>query len=178
MPATTGLMTVDEFRQLPETGPFYYELRHGELVKVTRPKFKHSLIQSRLQEILKPHAGGSYWVSLELPFRAQPEYEVRAADVAALSTARREQADPDDFLQGAPELVVEVLSPSNTMDEILEKERLCLENGSLEFWVVDPKLLLVKVSGPDGITLTYVSGQQIPLPLFGTQTLPVTSIFE
>ena len=64
------------------------------------------------------------------------------------------------------------------MDEILEKERLCLENGSLEFWVVDPKLLLVRVSTPDGITRTYLSGQEIPLPLFGNQTLPVTSIFE
>jgi hypothetical protein len=31
-------MTVEEFRRQPETGSFYYELRHGELVKVTRPK--------------------------------------------------------------------------------------------------------------------------------------------
>ena len=38
---TTRLMTVEEFRKLPETGPFYYELRHGELVPVTRPKLKH-----------------------------------------------------------------------------------------------------------------------------------------
>ena len=47
---TTRLMTVEEFRQLPETGPFYYELRNGELVHVTRPKAKHYVIQDRLRE--------------------------------------------------------------------------------------------------------------------------------
>ena len=46
MPAT-GLMTVEEFRQLPETAPFYYELRHGELVQVTRPKKKHAVISTK-----------------------------------------------------------------------------------------------------------------------------------
>ena len=57
MPATTGLMTVDEFRQLPETGRFYYELRHGELVQVTRPRLKHVLIQKRLLWLLEEENG-------------------------------------------------------------------------------------------------------------------------
>ena len=178
MPATTGLMTVDEFRQLPETGPFYYELRHGELVKGTRPKFRHSLIQGRLQDLLRPAAGTAYWVSLELPFRALPEHEVRAADVAAIAYARREQTDPGDFLQGAPDLVIEVLSPSNTAEEIYDKERVCLANGCGEFWVVDPKLRQVKVSTPDGVTRTYQAGQEIPLALFGSAALTVGAIFE
>jgi Uma2 family endonuclease len=178
LPATTGLMTVDEFRQLPETGHFYYELRHGELVKVTRPKFKHCLIQGKLQDLLRPHAGNEYWVSLEIPFRAVPEYDLRVADVAALSLTRRDQTDPDDFLQGAPELVIEVVSPSNTVQETADKERLCLENGCREFWVVNPMLRHVKVSTPDGITHTYESGHEIPLNLFGGAPLPVSAIFE
>jgi Uma2 family endonuclease len=178
LPATTGLMTVDEFRQLPETGPFYYELHHGELVKVTRPRLKHILIQKRLLSLFEPLIGAGYWCSLEVPFRALPEYELRTADFAVVGMARLQQADPEDDLRGAPDLVLEVLSPSNTMIEILEKERLCLENGCAEFWVVDPKLRQVKVSKPDGLTRTYLLGRDIPLDLFGGVTLPVSAIFE
>lgn len=42
--------------------------------------------------------------------------------------------DPDDYLRGAPDLIIEVLSPSNTATEICDKEKLCLENGAREFW--------------------------------------------
>ena len=43
MAVTTHLMTVEDFRKLPEDqGPVYHELRHGEVVAVTRPKLKHS----------------------------------------------------------------------------------------------------------------------------------------
>ena len=51
--STTRRMTVAEFRQLPETESFYYELRHGELVSVTRPKLKHHWIQHRLRRLLE-----------------------------------------------------------------------------------------------------------------------------
>jgi Uma2 family endonuclease len=56
-----------------------------------------------------------------------------------------------------------VLLPSNTAAEIFEKEKLCLQNGGREFWVVDPDRRQVKVSTPDGRTVTYPSGQEIPL---------------
>jgi Uma2 family endonuclease len=46
--------------------------------------------------------------------------------------------------------------------EILDKEKLCLENGCREFWVVDAKRRQVKVSTPDGLTKTYQRGQEIP----------------
>lgn len=60
----------------------------------------------------------------------------------------------------APELVIEVLSPSNTVEEILEKEGLCLENGCREFWVLDAKRRQVRVSTPDGLTRTYHGGRR------------------
>jgi Uma2 family endonuclease len=91
---------------------------------------------------------------------------------------RWEQIKPEDNLRGAPDLVIEVLSPSNTAAEMAEKEKLCLENGSKEFWVVYPKLRQVKVSTPDGITTTYRDGQEIPLRLFGGGTLQVSAIFS
>jgi Uma2 family endonuclease len=171
-------MTVEEFRALPETGPFYYELRHGDIVRVTRPKLRHHLLQDRLVELLRAGAPAGTYVSMEVAFRALPEYELRVADVAVVSKDRFEQADPNDNFRGAPDLVIEVLSPSNTAAEMFDKEKLCLENGCSEFWIVDGALRQVKVSTPDGITTTFSAGQEIPLRVFGGCVLKVDAIFE
>ena len=82
---------------------------------------------------------------MEVSFRPFPEHELWAADVAYLSAARFRQADPEDNIQGAPDLVIEVLSPSNTASEMLDRERICLANGAREFWVVDPASCLIRV---------------------------------
>jgi Uma2 family endonuclease len=82
MAATTHLMTVAEFLELPEdSGPIYHELRHGELVAVTRPKLKHHIIQARLRDQLKSLAPQGAFVEYEVAFRALPENELRVADV-------------------------------------------------------------------------------------------------
>jgi Uma2 family endonuclease len=180
MAATTShLMTVDEFRRLPEdAGPVYHELRHGELVAVTRPKLKHTLIQARLRDLLKNVAPSGSLVETGLAFRALPELELRVADVAYLEAGRFADADRDDNIRGAPDLVIEVLSPSNTAGEIYDKEKLCIENGAAEFWVVDLDRLQVKVSTPGGHTMTYQSRQEIPLSLFAGAKLAVDAIFD
>ena len=178
MAATTHLMTVEEFRRLPEdSGSVYHELRHGELATLTRPKLKHSLIQRNLRRLLEAVAPADSYVDVEVAFRPLPEHELWVADVAYLSTGRFAAADPDDNIRGAPDLVIEVLSPSNTVVEIYDKEQLCLENGAQEFWVVDPERLQVKVSTPDGITTTFRSGQEIPLRVCGGGALKVDDIF-
>jgi Uma2 family endonuclease len=174
---TTGLMTVQQIWQLPRTEAFHYELHHGELVKVSRPKWKHILIQWRIRDLLKAALASLGWVETEVPFRPLPEHELWAADVAFVSRARIAGVDEDDALHGAPEMVIEVLSPSNTASEINEETALCLENGSLEFWVVDPRRREIKVSTPDGLTRTCKSGESIPLSLAGNQPLPVDSVF-
>src|SRR5438046_149639 len=135
MAVTTSLMTIEEFYQLPEDdGRVYHELRHGELVTVTRPKYKHSMIQSRLRRLLEPLAPPTSLVEIEVAFRALPQYEFRIADVAYLTPDRCAKVNPEDYIQGAPDLVIEVLSPSNTASEIYDKEQLCLNNGAKEFW--------------------------------------------
>jgi Uma2 family endonuclease len=162
-------MTVEEFRKLPEdSGPVYHELRHGELVAVTRPKLKHFIIQRNLRELLTSFAEPGSCVDTEVAYRPLPEYELWVADVAYLSAERFQRADPDDNIRGAPELVVEVLSPSNTAAEIYDKERICLANGCREFWVVDAGRQQVKVTTTDGHTVTYPADSAIPLS-FGTR---------
>ena len=74
-------------------------------------------------------------------------------------------------------IVIEVLSASNTVTEMLEKEQLCLANGCQEFWVVDPDLRIVKVMTPDGRGITYHSGQEIPLSLLNNARISVDAVF-
>jgi Uma2 family endonuclease len=172
------MITVAEYEQIPERNEgFYYELHHGELVKECFPKARHYKTQRRLLRLLEGPAGNAGVVGIEIAFRPLPEYEVWAADVAFVSKDRWEQIDPDGYLLGAPELVIEILSPSNTAEEILDKEKTCLEGGCQEFWVVNEKRRQVKITTPDGVTKTYHEGQQIPLTLFGGASLAVSAIF-
>lgn len=171
----TRMMTVAEFDQLPESPSRSYELRNGELVPVTRPVLKHVFVQKRLMALLDS-AGGYGSAFMEVGFRPLPEHELRVADVAYASDERWAQQDPGGHFRGAPEIVIEVLSPSNAAAEMLEKEQICLENGASEFWVVDIDRRQVKVSTPDGRTVAYKSGQDIPL-LFGG-SLAVDDIFH
>ncbi len=177
MATTSALMTVEQFSALPEPAGGYYELRHGVPVFMTFPKHRHWMIQRRLVELLEPLATGRGIVGTEFAFRPLPEYQFWGADVAYVSDSRIRGIDPDDNLKGVPDLVIEVLSPSNTMSEINEREAMCLENGCLEFWVIDPKRKTVKVSTPDRRTITYVESDTIPLTLPAPGQLAVAQIF-
>lgn len=173
---TTGLMTFADFERIPDDPQFRYELHHGELIKVPPPKHLHSRIQLRLRSLLEAAVRDAGIVTTELGFRPLPEHEYRIADVVFVSRERWDKVPDDGYLEGAPEIVIEVLSPSNSAAEMLDKEQLCLENGSVEFWVVDPRGRQVKVSTTDNRTITYKSGQHIPL-LFGGH-LQVDEIFN
>jgi len=171
----TRLMTFAEFAQLPDPTDGRLELRHGEVVKVPPPKNRHFAIQQMLRDLLDRAAAGRGRAYTEASFRALPEGEYRIADVAYAPSDRWARQDPDGYFAGAPDLVIEILSPSNTIAEMLDKKILCLENGALEFWLVDSGHRQVEVSTPDGHSITYKTGQEIPL-LFGG-SIPVDAIF-
>src|SRR5450759_3670639 len=117
MAATTGLMTVAEFLQLKDPPGGYFELRNGEAVALTFPKQLHDDREDRWLELLGPLAKGLGRLSKRVAFRALPEYELRQADVAFTTASRHRRIDRADYLHGAPDLVIEVLSPSNTAEE-------------------------------------------------------------
>jgi Uma2 family endonuclease len=177
MATSTTLMTVAEYEKLESPGDGRYELRHGEVVKVTFPVFDHVWLQHRLQKLLSQLARDSGFVMVELPFRPGPEHELWGADVAYLTRARAEHARNARWLLGSPEIVIEILSPSNTASEMLDRERTCMAGGCIEFWTVDPKLRLVRVTRNDGTVGTYAEADRIPLRLFGEESLSVNEIF-
>lgn len=170
-------MTVEQYRKLAEREDIVQELHWGQLIALTRPKMKHTKLQYRLVELLQPFAKSKGIVASEVPFRALPEYDLRGADVAFVSQARWDATADDDNLRGSPELVIEVLSPSNTKSEIREKAALCLSTGAEEFWVVDPKRKSISITRRDGETAAYGIGDRIRLTLLEGE-LNVTAIFS
>ncbi len=178
--ATTTLtrpISIEEFRELSDPPGFSLELRNGEVVQVPPPKHRHLKIQMALRSLLHLRLSASGIVWTEFPFIPGNGLNFRVADVAFVSKNRYEQIDDEDNLRGAPELVVEVLSPSNTAAEMYEKEALCLNNGALEFWVVDPAKNQVRVATNQGPTRSYGVGDLIPLTSFSAESIPAAEIF-
>lgn len=82
------LMTVEQYRELPQREDVVQELHWGQVITLTRPKMGHSKLQYRLVELLRSRFGNKGIVASEVPFRALPQYELRGADVAfVLQTA-------------------------------------------------------------------------------------------
>lgn len=170
------LMTVERYRQLPDRDDVLQELHSGQLITLTRPKARHVKLQSRLVRLLRPKAEHLGYVESELPFRVLREYDLRAADVAFVSKQHWDEVPDDDDLRGAPELVIEVLSPSNTPAKIQELAALCLSTGTQELWVIDAKRETVTVTSRDEASMVYGREDRMPLSLF-EGSLAVSEIF-
>ncbi|MGB7763043.1 MAG: Uma2 family endonuclease [Bryobacteraceae bacterium] len=176
MAALPDLITVQQFRRMPDDGRAY-ELHHGEVVTVTRPKAKHYHLQRRFVRLLENRLAGFGQVGMEFPYRPVAEFDLRVADVALVSQPRYDQIDPEDNLRGAPELVIEIKSPSNTDRQLRELASLGLANGGTEFWIVDTDDASVTVIHRDGSSSRLRPPQSIPLTAFGGNALPLAEIF-
>ncbi|MBY0374970.1 MAG: Uma2 family endonuclease [Bryobacteraceae bacterium] len=179
MATTSAILTVAEFARLPQpSGGVRLELRHGEVIELPPVKKLHTRIQKRLVSLLEAHADPSaYLVDKEFPFRPAAEHEVWIADVALYSRAAWDSTPDDDYFRGVPALVVEVLSPSNTASEMLEREELCLGSGGLEFWLVDPARQTIKIIRASGQSVLLHTAGQIESTLL-TAPIPVRRLFE
>jgi Uma2 family endonuclease len=164
--SATALLTVEEFLRLPEPKSGHYELHHGEVVLVPPPKWGHTRIQARIETVFRRLLGDNGIVAAEMPFQPSPEYEVWVADVGFVLAERAGVVKENEYLQGAPDLVVEVLSPSNTVAEINDKMAVCLENGCSSFWVVDGKRKEVQVTEGD-VTRRYKGSSTVTSAILG-----------
>ena len=176
MSTAAALTTVVEFLRLPDPKAGYYELHHGEVILMPPPKWRHTRIQKQLEKLLQQAIGDTGIVIIEMPFQPSSEYEVWRADVAVLRLARTERIGGDEYLQGAPDLVVEVLSPSNTAQEINDKIAVCLESRCASFWVVDDRRKQVTVTEGD-ITKRYAQTATIASDILGG-SIRVEDIFQ
>ncbi len=156
-----------------------FELFEGEILEVTFPVWMHAEMQERLVDTLRPIAAHKGIVRSEVAYQIArvPRQVKRRADVAYVSAERSSEARKAGILEGAPELVIEVLSPSNTASRMYRLERLCINNGCQEFWTVDLDDQSIRVVRGDKVTV-YERADSIPLPMFDAGPIAVDKVFE
>jgi Uma2 family endonuclease len=108
--------------------------RHGHILMSPPPAPAHGDQQSEIVYLLKTLLPQGRAVT-ECPLSTSDG--VKAVDVAWLAPDRRQEVRSLICLLKAPEICVEVLSPSNTTDEIAEKIALYFEAGAQEVWICD-----------------------------------------
>jgi Uma2 family endonuclease len=144
MPART-VITDEDLRRLPRDGR-KYELVDGE-IRVSPAGGRHGQITLELGARILAHARTNRLgivvdssTGFRLPGRKPGEQDVRSPDLGFVATGRlpRDQA-PVGFIELAPDLAVEVLSPDDRRREVLEKVGEFLDAGTRLVWVLDPE---------------------------------------
>ncbi|MGH2562605.1 MAG: Uma2 family endonuclease [Thermomicrobiales bacterium] len=181
--ATTTLMTADELLRM-QSDEFRYDLIRGELRRMSPAGFRHGKIAMRvsipLGLFVDEHDLGDI-VAAETGFRLDRHPEVVLGPDLAFVRAGRipPDADQDRYLELAPDLVLEVVSPGTPFDEVMEKVDLYVQYGVPLVWLALPKrrVVMVFAVGQPSITLhedDILDGGDV-LPGF---RLPVADIFR
>jgi len=114
------------------TGRFETD-RHGHIIMTPPPGYHHGGRQFEIGFQLRSRLGGN--VRTECPLSTSDG--VKAVDVVWLSDVRERSAVAGEVLIAAPEICVEVISPSNTKAEMEEKMALYFDAGAVEVWFCD-----------------------------------------
>lgn len=143
------LFTIEEFERLPEDDRHKFELVRGRLVRESRPGARHGRLGiklgRRLDEFAIEHDLGLVFTDTGFTLFRDPD-TLRGPDLSFVSRARIPASGyAGTFWQLAPDLAVEILSPSNRPGEMREKVSDYLAAGSLEVWVVDAERQLITV---------------------------------
>jgi len=108
--------------------------RWGRIVMSPPPRSRHGDYQSEISGLLRELMSGGR-ATTECPI--QTTEGVKAADVAWASRERRASKPSDPVFLVAPEICVEIQSPSDAEAELRERQRLFFEQGAAEFWLCD-----------------------------------------
>jgi Uma2 family endonuclease len=103
---------------------------------------------------------------------------VRAPDVAFVSAERISDRPPAQFFPGAPDLAVEVLSPSDTASEVQEKAEAWLASGCKEVWLVDPRRKTATKLTPAEDSIVQQTVETLTTKLLPGFTLAVAELFK
>jgi Uma2 family endonuclease len=172
--------TYHDYLQLPDDKR--YELVEGELCLVPSPNLNHQRISRQLEMALwlyvsRQHLGEVFDAPCDVVLS---EINVVQPDLLFVS-ARRRSILTEANVQGAPDLVVEILSPTTGQRDLGIKRNLYAKYGVSEYWIVDPEAQTVEVllwteTGYRTEAVIQKDGT-LNSPLFPSLNLAVTDLF-
>jgi Uma2 family endonuclease len=180
MATTTNQLSWEAFEQIPDDG-MHRELIDGELQILPPPKLRHSEVAKRTflaLTAIERRAGCSAYQEAGYKLTQSPATWLQP-DASMIRAERVSDADPDGYLLGAPELAVEVISPSESAADVERKVELLLAHGSLMVWVIYPRTQKVHVFLSNGTASIHGIGDSLTLPSLAPDwALPIASLFE
>jgi Uma2 family endonuclease len=176
------IWTDDELMSLPDGNR--YELINGELIDMGNSGALHgyvcSILVMALMNYILPRKLGIVLDS-STAF-AMKNGNKRSPDISFVSKAKLQGLDelPDGFLDGSPDLAIEVLSPNNTIAEIHQKLVEYFENGSRLVWVINLKqhYVLVYRSAKEPDRLLKQSDSLDGEDVIAGFTMPLSELFQ
>jgi Uma2 family endonuclease len=126
-----------------------YELIRGKAYAMSAPNDSHQGISGEIFRQIANYLHGKPCKVRAAPYDVRLFYEEDGSDDTVvqpdISVICDEKKRGPEGCRGAPDLIVEVLSPSNTSEEYVRKFNLYLKAGVREYWVVEPKLKTLQV---------------------------------
>jgi len=180
MSAAKILLTAEEFDNYPFEEDKRYELDEGELIEMTRPAYLHNRVlknvQFELESYLRRSRVGELLISENL-FALAPLTR-RAPDVAVILGDRQRELEGAKVIPIVPEIVVEVISPSETARMINRKLKQYFTAGVKEAWLVYPEAREVEIwTGPNPPDQALTGAATLESPLLPGFALPLNDLF-
>lgn len=172
--------TYKDYKNLPESETKRYELLEGELVMVPSPTTHHQKISWNLERLVgdfvqKHGLGFIYHAPLDVVFS---EWDVAQPDIFFISRERSEIITEEN-IRGAPDLVIEILSPATAERDRTYKRTLYARHGVNEYWLVDPdkRTLQVMKLGEKGFESVGAYTQTLTSPTFPGLVISLAEVF-
>ena len=164
----TQLLTAEAYGELPDLGD-PSELVRGKIVMMNRPYPRHGEvclnIAFKLKQFLEQNPLGRLIGNDAGIVTERGPDSVRGPDIAFFSFQRVPPGPlPKGYLDVLPELVFEVLSPSDRRGETSAKVAEYLKAGVLRVCVVDPEREMITVFAPDVAELQLQRDQALSMP--------------
>jgi Uma2 family endonuclease len=178
-------LTYEDFLLFPDDGK-RHELIDGEHYVTPSPNMKHQAILGNLhffiRTYLEAHPRGRVFLS---PFDVVfSNFDVVEPDLLYMSNERAAAVLTPANVQGAPDLVVEIGSPSTRKRDETIKRRLYERSGVSEYWVIDPELDVVRIyrRGAErferAIEISREADEVLATPLLPGLDIPLARLFK
>ena len=161
-----------------------FELIDGEAYAMSAPNIQHQFILGELYSNFHTYLQGKTCQVYMAPCDVRLFYKRDSSDDTVVQpdifiVCDKTKLGPESY-RGAPDLIIEILSPSNTAIEMQRKFQLYREAGVREYWVVDPENNEVTVyCFKDGAINTniYKSSEVVPVGIFQDLSISLGQVF-